>query len=167
MRRSLRFATYLYRRCYYRRHAFANDLLLGVKSSFRIYKPFRRSFYSKRKLFFQQITLFYNQFDTVKLKRFGKLGRKGQFGGVNYFLFLLESRVDSIILRLNLACKFIIREVIQSGKILVDNVPVSYLNFIVKKNVFVHFIDSFQDMVYGTLHHKIPIKMFSYSLLFI
>lgn len=67
------------------------------------------------------------------MKRFGKLGRKGQFGGVNYFLFLLESRIDSIILRLNLACKFIIREVIQSGKILVDNVPISYLNFIVKK----------------------------------
>jgi ribosomal protein S4 len=160
LRRSLRFATYIYKRCYYRQHAYANDLLLGVKSAFRIYKPLRRSNYQKRELFFQQITLFYNQFDTTKLKRFGKLGRKGQFGGVNYFLFLLESRIDSIILRLNLACKFIIREVIQSGKILVDNVPISYLNFIVKKSVFVHFIKKFKKIVYATLYHKVPIKMF-------
>jgi hypothetical protein len=160
LRRGLRFVTYIYRRCFYYRHAFANDVLLGVKSSFRIYKPYRRSFFQKIKNFFKQITLFYNNFDTIKLKRFGLLGRKGQFGGINFFFYLLESRIDSIILRLNLGCKFIIREVIKSKKILVEKVPISYPNYIVKKKNFVSFIDRFKKIVYSSLRRKIPIKMF-------
>merc|ERR1712098_512824 len=102
LRRGLRFVTYIYKKCFYYRHAFVNDLLLGVKSSYRIYKPFNRTA-------FKQITLFYNNFDNTKLKRFGRLGRKGQFGGINYFFLLLESRIDSIVLRLNLGSKFLMR----------------------------------------------------------
>merc|ERR1712014_271635 len=78
LRRGLRFVTYIYKKCFYYRHAFVKDLLLGVKSSYRIYKPFNRT-----------------PFDNTKLKRFGRLGRKGQFGGINYFFLLLESRIDS------------------------------------------------------------------------
>lgn len=160
LRRGLRFVTYIYRRCFYYRHAFSNDLLLGVKSSYRIYKPIRRSLFQKKKFFFKQITLFYNNFDNIKLKRFGKLGRKGQFGGINFFFYLLESRLDSIVLRLNLGCKFIMRELIKSKKILVGNEPISYLNFIVKKNTFVSFVEKLKEIVYDNLIHKISIKMF-------
>merc|ERR1712054_321295 len=56
--------------------------------------------------FYQRIMLFYNNFDQKKLKRFGKLGRKGQAGGINFFFYLLESRIDSILLRFNLCSKF-------------------------------------------------------------
>merc|ERR1739848_45526 len=80
-------------------------------------------------------TLFYNGFDNTKLRRFGKLGRKGKFGGINFFFFLLESRLDSIILRLNLACKFVVRELIKSKKILVDEKAITYLNYVVKKRI--------------------------------
>ena len=158
--RGLRYVTYIYRKCLYYRHAFSNDLLLGIKSSYRIYKPKKRSFFEKQKLFFKQIVLFYNNFDNIKLKRFGRLGRKGQFGGINYFFYLLESRIDSIIVRLNLGAKFIMREVIKSKKILVNNIPISYLNFIVKKNSFVTFVNHLIKTVYASWYHKIPIKMF-------
>jgi ribosomal protein S4 len=84
-------------------------------------------------MFFKQIILFYNNFDNTKLKRFGRLGRKGQFGGINFFFLLLESRIDSIVLRLNLGSKFLMRELIRSKKVLIENVAISYLNFIVKK----------------------------------
>jgi len=160
LRRGLRFITYIYRKCFYYRHAFSNDLLLGVKSSYRIYKPKRRTFFEKQQLFFKQIILFYNNFDNIKLKRFGRLGRKGQFGGVNYFFYLLESRVDSIILRLNLAAKFILRHLIKTKKILIDDKPITYLNFIVKKNSLISFVPYMIDIIYESLFHKIPIKMF-------
>jgi len=84
-------------------------------------------------MFFKQVTLFYNNFDNTKLKRFGRLGRKGQFGGINYFFLLLESRIDSIVLRLNLGDKFLMRELIRSRKVLVEGKPITYLNYIVKK----------------------------------
>lgn len=158
--RGLRYVTYIYRRCFYYRHAYSNDLLLGVKSSYRIYKPKRRSFFEKQQLFFKQIILFYNNFDNIKLKRFGRLGRKGQFGGINYFFYLLESRVDSIIVRLNLGAKFIMRELIKARKILVDGEAITYLNFIVKKNTFVTFVPQMFGIIYKSLEHKIPIKMF-------
>jgi len=160
LRRSFKFATYLYRRCYYYRYAHSRDLLLGVKSAFRIYKPLRHKTFQQTKLFFQRLTLFYNGFDRTKLKRFGRLGRKGKFGGANKFLLLLESRVDSIVLRLNLACKFIIRELILEGNILVDERPVCYLNFIVKTNSVVSFVPKFRPLIYASLFHKLPIKMF-------
>lgn len=160
LRRGLRFVTYIYRRCFYYRHAFANDLLLGVKSSYRIYKPFKRTFFQKKKMFFKQITLFYNNFDNIKLKRFGRLGRKGQFGGINYFFLLLESRLDSIVLRLNLGSKFLMRELVRNKQILVDERPISYLNYIVKKNQLISFNENLKPLVYASLRHKIPIKMF-------
>ena len=53
LRRGLRFVTYIYKKCFYYRHAFANDLLLGVKSSYRIYKPFNRTPFEKKKMFFK------------------------------------------------------------------------------------------------------------------
>merc|ERR1712053_21499 len=100
-------------------------------SSYRIYKPFNRTPFEKKKMFFKQVTLFYNNFDNTKLKRFGRLGRKGQFGGINYFFLLLESRIDSIVLRLNLGNKFLMRELIRSRKVLVEGKPITYLNYMV------------------------------------
>jgi len=160
IRRSLRYVRFLYRRAYYKRDMISQDLLLGVKTPFRLYKPpFHRKFIEKR-LFFQRIMLFYNNFDKLKLKRFGKLGRKGQAGGINFFFYLLESRIDSVLLRFNLASKFVLREVILSNKVLVDNKTVSYFNFIVPKNSFVHFVPKFKRIIYYNLKRKITRKMF-------
>ena len=131
-----------------------------VKSSYRIYKPLRLNVFQRKQNFFRQITLFYNGFDNIKLRRFGKLGRKGKFGGINFFFFLLESRLDSIILRLNLACKFVVRELIKSKKVLVDEKVITYLNYVVKKNSFVTFKESFKAIIYYTLKKRIKTKSF-------
>ena len=78
----------------------------------------------------------------------------------NYFFLLLESRIDSIVLRLNLGNKFLMRELIRSRKVLVEGKPITYLNYIVKKNQIVSFTEDLKTLIYGSLHHKIPIKMF-------
>lgn len=160
LRRRLRFVTYIFKKGFYFRHAFSKDILLGVKTPFKIYKPLRENNLRSIKLYFKQITLFYNNFDLIKLKRFGILGRKGQFGGINYFFLLLESRLDSIVLRLNIGCKFLIRELIRSRKVLVDEEPISYFNYIVKKNQLISFVENIRLRLYLSLYKKIPKKNF-------
>merc|ERR1712188_42257 len=100
-----------------------------------------------------------NNFDLIKLKRFSKLGRKGQFGGVNYFFLLLESRVDSIILRFNLALKFVLLRFIRSGKVLVNDKPITYPNYIVKKNSFVHFALDTRVLVQPPFYFEINYRL--------
>lgn len=158
--RNPKYVNYIYRRCFFRKEQFFYDLLLGIKSNYSLYKPIRRTPFEEKKIFFRQITLFYNDFDTIKLRRFGRLGRKTQCGGVNYFLFLLESRIDSIVLRLNLANKFIVREIIKAKKILVDGKAINYSNFIVKKFSFVTFKDKYLEDIYKILKKKILTKKF-------
>lgn len=159
--RSLIYVNYIYRKGYFKREKFHNDLLLGMKSTYRPYSHIKRKPIMEKKLFFRQITLFYNDFDTVKLKRFGRLGRKTQCGGVNYFLFLLESRVDSIILRLNIANKFIVREIIKSRKVLIDGKIITYSNYIVKKFALITFKNrKYIKSIYKSLKKKIRKKKF-------
>jgi hypothetical protein len=158
--RGLRYISYIHKRCFYYRQNIVNDLLLGTRSSYRIYKPIIRKYFLEKKMFFQRIIFFYNSFDMVKLKRFGRLGRKGQFGGVNYFFLLLESRIDSILLRLNMGNKFLIRQVIREKKVLIENNIITYPNYIVKKFQQISFIKSFKELIYISLFRKIPLKMF-------
>ena len=160
LKRGLRYTTHIYRRLHYYRHASSKDLLLGTKSNFRIYKPKTRSLFQRQKMFFKEITLFYNNFDNIKLKRFGKLGRKGQFGGVNFFFFLLESRVDSIVLRLNYASRFILRELIKSRKVLVGDKVITYMNYIVKKHTLVTFVPEMRRKVLRELKRKLKKRVF-------
>lgn len=160
LKRSLRYVSYLYKRAYYKRDAISQDLLLGIKTRFRLYKPHQPKYLIEKKQFFQRLFLFYNNFDKVKLHRFGKLARKGQAGGINFFFSLLESRLDSIILRFNLCSKFILRSLILSNKILVNNKPISYFNFIVPKYSFVEFVHKFKDIVYYNLKKRIAQKRF-------
>merc|ERR1712137_1365386 len=108
---------------------FLNELdknLLNVRKQLNFYKLFLRR--GLRFVTYIYKKCFYNNFDNTKLKRFGRLGRKGQFGGINYFFLLLESRIDSIVLRLNLGSKFLMRELIRSRKVLVEGAPITYLN---------------------------------------
>jgi hypothetical protein len=160
LKRRLRYVTYIFKKGFYLKHAFYKDILLGVKTPYMIYKPLRENKLRRIKRYLKQITLFYNNFDNIKLKRFGRLGRKGQFGGINYFFLLLESRIDSIVLRLNIGCKFLIRSLIRERKVLVDDEPISYFNFIVKKNQFISFVEALRKGLFKSLLNKIPLKMF-------
>jgi len=163
LRRSYKFVKYVYvrgLRRLRRQDNMTRDLLLGVKTPFKLYRPPDHRPFTEKKLFYQRIMLFYNNFDQKKLKRFGKLGRKGQAGGINFFFYLLESRIDSILLRFNLCSKFVLREIILSNKVLVDNKPISYFNFIVPKYSFVHFVPKFKRIIYYNLKRRIRRKMF-------
>lgn len=155
-----KYVNYIYRRCFFRKQKHFYDLLLGIKTNYSLYKPIRRSPFEEKRFFFRQISLYYNDFSTSKLKRFGRLGRKSQSGGVNHFLFLLESRVDSIILRFNIASKYVVREFIKAKKVLVDGKVVKDLNFVVRKYSFVSFKEKYFPDIYKKLRKKISTKKF-------
>lgn len=158
--RRFRHVSFVYRRGFFRKSKASYDLLLGAKSAFQLYRPFRYSEFTIKRHFFRQLILFYNDFDFIKLKRFGRLGRRGQCGGINHFFFLLESRIDSIILRLNIAGKFVLREVIRARRVLVDGIPISYANYIVKQGSFITFREDLIESVYSSLLDKISNKIF-------
>lgn len=158
--RYLKYVNYIYRRCFFRKERFFYDLLLGLKTNYSLYKPIRRKPLDEKKMFFRQVTLFYNDFDVVKLRRFGRVSRKAQCGGVNYFLFLLESRIDSIVLRLNIANKFIVREMVKARKVLIDGKPINYSNYVVKKGSFITFKDKYLVDIRRRLKKKIRTKKF-------
>ena len=52
------------------------------------------------------------------------------------------------------------RELIRAKLILIDEKPISYLNFIVKKNQLISFRDKLKKLIYQSLDQKLPIKMF-------
>ena len=100
---------YIFERGFYRRNLSRHDLLLGTKTAFQYFRPKRYRGILKKRFCFRQLTLFYNDFDVIKLRRFGRWARRGKSGGVNFFFFLLESRLDSIVQRLKILAKFVIR----------------------------------------------------------
>lgn len=152
----------VFNRGFYRRNQSRHDLLLGTKTAFQYFKPKRYRGILKKRFFFRQLTLFYNDFDVIKLRRFGRWARKGQSGGINKFFFLLESRLDSIVQRLNIATKFILRQVIKAKFILVDKIPISYSNFVVKEGSIVTFSKkyNFGKSVYKTIKDKVSRNLF-------
>lgn len=52
------------------------------------------------------------------------------------------------------------RELLRSKRILVEGVAINYLNYIIKKNKRITFVKNLKPLVYASLEHKIPIKMF-------
>jgi hypothetical protein len=86
--RSLRYVTHVYKRAYFRKREFKGDLLLGIKRKRKIFTYKRLKFNVLRRFYFQQLSLYYNNFNLKKLRRFGKLSRKSKFGGVNYFFMI-------------------------------------------------------------------------------
>lgn len=109
-----------------------SDILFGIKSAFKHYKQKITSPFSRFKIYIKQITLFYNNFNKKKLLKFANLIKKSKLGGINFFFHKLESRIDSILLRLNIGTKFFIRKLIKTKLILVNNLKINYLNYITK-----------------------------------
>lgn len=149
-----------FKKLFFARQGFKRDLLLGRRSHFKLYRYIRRKPLVVKKNFFRKITLFYNDFDTTKLRRFGRLGRKGQSGGVNFFLFLLESRVDSIVLRLNIGTKFTLRHFIRAKCVLINGIPQSYPNYIVKKGSLITFKSSVKYLIFSAIRSNLKRRRF-------
>lgn len=109
-----------------------SDILFGVKSAFKHYKQKITSPFSRFKIYIKQITLFYNNFNKKKLLKFSNLIKKSKIGGINFFFHKLESRLDSILLRLNIGTRFFVRKLIKTKLVLVNNLKINYLNYITK-----------------------------------
>lgn len=97
------------------------------------------------------MVLFYNNFNKKILRKFINLSNKGFGGSLNFFFYKLESRLDSIILRVNLGNKFFIRNFIRNGFVIVNNLKVTYLNYITKINDIISFDSSKRSLVYSLL----------------
>jgi ribosomal protein S4 len=136
------------------------DILFGIKSAFQHYKSKVKSLFYRLKVYIKKITLFYNNFNKKKIIKFSNLTRKSKCGGINYFFFKLESRLDSILLRLNLGTKFYIRRLIKSNLILVNNLQINYLNFIIKPLDIVSFKKELKKQLYARFVGIVKFKRF-------
>ena len=79
---------------------------------------------------------------------------------MNFFFYKLESRLDSIILRFNLASKFFIRNFIRNGFVTVNNLKVTYLNYITKVNDIISFDQKKHSFIFTLLKGIIKSKRF-------
>lgn len=136
------------------------DILFGIKSAFKLYKPKIYSAYFRQRLFFKKLILFYNNFSLKKLKRLTLLSKKARVGNINYFFFKLESRLDSILLRLNIGTRFFIRKLIRSNLVLVNNLKISYFNFQVNEQDLISFSSILKKKLYKILFRNIKFKRF-------
>jgi hypothetical protein len=136
------------------------DILFGIKSAFQHYKPKIKSLFYRLRIFIKRITLFYNNFNKKKLLKFSNLTKRSKCGGINFFFLKLESRLDSILLRLNIGAKFYVKRVIKSNLVLVNNFNVNYLNFVIKPSDIISFNKEFKKKLYRRLPYIIKGKRF-------
>lgn len=100
----------------------------------------RRTRYGKWILTLRQILYYYNNFSKKTLIKISKKSRKSRFYMLDSFVYRLECRLDSILLRLSiLKSKFEIRHLINSGSVLVNGKAVTYCNFLLKPYDFLSF----------------------------
>jgi len=99
----------------------------------------------------KKITLFYNNLSYNIIRGYCRKLRRKNYGILNYFLFLFERRIDSILIRLNIfKSKSMVRHFIRLGHVLVNGKKVTYCNYIVKDYDFITFEDE-----------KIRLKLFN------
>jgi len=72
----------------------------------------------------------------------------------------LESRLDSIIIRFNLANKFFVRNFIRNGFVTVNNLKVTYLNYITKINDIISFDQKKRALIFTLLKGAVKLKRF-------
>jgi ribosomal protein S4 len=137
-----------------------SDVLFGIQSAFQHYKPKIKSLFYRLKIYIKKLTLFYNNFNKKKLLKFAQLTKKSKCGGINFFFFKLESRLDSILIRLNIGAKFFIRKIIKSNLVLINNIEVNYLNFIVKPHDIISFKKEFKKKLYKIFYNVVKFKRF-------
>lgn len=72
----------------------------------------------------------------------------------------MESRLDSIIIRFNLANKFFVRNFIRNGFVTVNNLKVTYLNYITKINDIISFDQKKRALIFTLLKGAVKLKRF-------
>ena len=161
-RQSIGKSLYLYRRAA-RVKFFRDDLILGTNNYVNKNKRLilkRRKLFERQKLYLKQLILFYNQMNLKKLRKLGYLASKSQLGTINTFFYLLECRIDNILLRFNLGSRFFVRNFIQAGNVLLNKKIIYSINHIVKEFCYVSFIETKKKFIYKTLKKRLRYRLF-------
>jgi len=160
-RQSIGKSLYLYRKSS-RVKFFRDDLITGVIRVNTKKKPLvkRRKLFERQKLYLKRLILFYNQMNLKKLRKLGYLASKSQLGTINTFFYLLECRIDNILLRFNLGSRFYIKNFIQAGNVLLNNKLIYSINHIVKEFCYVSFKESKIKSIYKALIKRLKYRLF-------
>jgi len=160
-RQSIGKSMYLLRRAS-RIKFFRDDLIIGINYANTNKKLIlkRRGLFERQKLYLKQLILFYNQMNLKKLRKLGYLASKTQLGTINTFFYLLECRIDNILLRFNLGSRFFVRNFIQAGNVLLNNKLIYSINHLVKEFCYVSFIESKKKYIYKTLVRRLKYRLF-------
>jgi ribosomal protein S4 len=160
-RQSVGKSLYLYRKSS-RVKFFRDDLIIGINRVNPNKKLLlkRRKLFERQKLYLKQLILFYNQMNLKKLRKLGYLASKSQLGTINTFFYLLECRIDNILLRFNLGSRFFIRNFIQAGNVLLNNKLIYSINHIVKEFCYVSFNETKTKYIYKSLIKRLKYRLF-------
>ena len=160
-RQSVGKSLYLYRKSS-RVKFFRDDLIIGINHVSPNKKLLlkRRKLFERQKLYLKQIILFYNQMNLKKLRKLGYLASKSQLGTINTFFYLLECRIDNILLRFNLGSRFFIRNFIQAGNVLLNNKLIYSINHLVKEFCYVSFNENKMKYIYKSLIKRLKYRLF-------
>jgi len=160
-RQSVGKSLYLYRKSS-RVKFFRDDLIIGINHVSPNKKLLlkRRKLFERQKLYLKQLILFYNQMNLKKLRKLGYLARKSQLGTINTFFYLLECRIDNILLRFNLGSRFFIRNFIQAGNVLLNNKLIYSINHLVKEFCYVSFNENKMKYIYKSLIKRLKYRLF-------
>ena len=113
------------------------------------------SFYGYWLSQYKLFTNFYNCLSINVINRIWNKARTGRIACFNYFLCLLESRIDSLILRLNwVHCRHQIRQLLRERRFLVNDRPPLHPNVIINNFDFVT-INYFGSRQYLKVFYKI------------
>lgn len=160
-RQSIGKSLYLYRKAS-RVRFFRDDLIIGINyaNTNKNFVPKRRKLFERQKLYLKQLIYFYNQLNLKKLRKLGYLASKSQLGTINTFFYLLECRIDNILLRFNLGSRFFVRNFIQAGNVLLNKKIIYSINHLVKEFCYVSFIFSKKKFIYRTLKKRLKYRFF-------
>lgn len=160
-RQSIGKSLYIYRKAI-RVKFFRDDLIIGINhaNSKKKFLPKRRKLFERQKIYLKQLILFYNQLNLKKLRKLGYLASKSQLGTINTFFYLLECRIDNILLRFNLGSRFFVKHFIQAGNVLINNKLIYSINFIIKDFCYISFIEKKKKFIYKTLINKLKYRLF-------
>jgi hypothetical protein len=160
-RQSVGKALYLYRRSA-RVKFFRDDLILGISyaNNNKRVRIKRRKLFERQKLYLKQLILFYNQLNLKKLRKLGYLASKSQLGTINTFFYLLECRIDNVLLRFNLGSRFFVRNFIQAGHVLLNNKIIYSINHLVKEFCYVSFSQKKRLYIYRLLKKRLKFRLF-------
>lgn len=160
-RQSLGKSMYLFRKAS-RVKFFRDDLIIGINyaSHIKRFSPKRRKLFERQKIYLKQLILFYNKLNFKKLKKLGYLASRSKLGTINTFFYLLECRIDSILLRFNLGSRFFVRNFIQAGNVLLNNKLIYSINHVVKEFCYISFIDHKMKFIYKLLIHRLKFRLF-------